>query len=533
VVALSNLLGTAAFTSSTNYDAFGSSAALSNALGTAAFSNASAFEASGSVAALSNLLGTAAFTASTNYETAGSVAAFSNNLGTMAFESATNYVTASNAAATYLPLAGGTMSNTIDMNGNDIVTIAALEANTINSYTYAAYGIGSTADVNAVFNFEYKPILPWYLTTNDAASTYFPSDGGTINGNVLINGFNLDMDNGEITNVSALQFGSGADFFSNINGDIVTGSKLVLINFQSNAVLTLDPINGIQVGENSFYAYPNGDIEHDSTNTATLGIVTAQTVTASFIGDGSGLTNVTGYATTQRVAAIEAQTSNWNSAYNATTNLGTMAYTATGDNLGTMAYTSTGDYYTITATTNLLTGYATTNAAALIESDLDALEASTNNWNAAYNATTNIGTMAYTDTNNYYTTIEADALFIATNDTTVVLDGVTLSNGFLLASGAVLNGFNTDTRTATNTWNFGGLEVDGDEVYHEGNFNASLYVTVASFQANLTNYAKRVAVPASNTAYGVAGNYAVGTTNVYFYVPGTNRWGRVPMTLNW
>lgn len=53
----------------------------------------------------------------------------------------------------------------------------------------------------------------------------------------------------------------------------------------------LTPTGGVQIGANSFYIRPSGDVEQDTTNTATLGIVTAQTVTASFFGDGAGLTN--------------------------------------------------------------------------------------------------------------------------------------------------------------------------------------------------------------------------------------------------
>jgi hypothetical protein len=41
---------------------------LSNALGSAAFTASTNYESAGAVASLSNLLGTAAFTASTNYE---------------------------------------------------------------------------------------------------------------------------------------------------------------------------------------------------------------------------------------------------------------------------------------------------------------------------------------------------------------------------------------------------------------------------------------------------------------------------------
>jgi hypothetical protein len=68
---------------------------------------------------------------------------------------------------------------------------------------------------------------------------------------------------------------------------------------------TLTPTGGLQVGENSFYIRPSGDIEQDSTNSAVLGNLTVRdlTVTGAVVG-------ITGFATAADVAASGLGSSN-------------------------------------------------------------------------------------------------------------------------------------------------------------------------------------------------------------------------------
>ena len=123
-VATTNGLGTAAFTASTAYDAAGKAQAATNGLGTAAFTASTAYDAAGKAQSATNGLGSAAFTSTTNYDAAGTAVAATNRLGTAAFTSTTNYDAAGKAQAatnglgtaaftassTYLPI--GNLTNT-------------------------------------------------------------------------------------------------------------------------------------------------------------------------------------------------------------------------------------------------------------------------------------------------------------------------------------------------------------------------------------------------------------------------------------
>lgn len=93
-------------------------------------------------------------------------------------------------------------------------------------------------------------------------------------------------------------------------------NTLVVSDPTDNAILTLSATGGLQVGQNSFKAFPSGDISQDSTNTATLGVVTGNTFAAnSFTGGGSGLSGVNAATlqsyTAQQVADLERSTANF------------------------------------------------------------------------------------------------------------------------------------------------------------------------------------------------------------------------------
>ncbi len=250
---------------------------------------------------------------------------------------------------------------------------------------------------------------------------------------------------------------------------LLVGKRIEILDTNAQTVVKIDADTGLTVGTATTVIGPTGDIAQNPTNTAALGLVTVE----SIAGDGSGLTDLP------------------------------------------------------------LDGYATTGALAGVSARVDGLDARTNDWNAAYAATTNLSDLAYADPSDYYTSQEIDDGFVAHNATTATVGGVTLEGGNILANQVVADNLDTSTASGSGTWTFDGLQVGTNTVHTTGTFNPSLYVTVASFQANLTNYARRVSVPASNTAFGVAGYYAVSGTHVYHYVPQSNMWGRIAIEMEW
>jgi hypothetical protein len=197
--------------------------------------------------------------------------------------SVTNYV--ATQLGGYLPLSGGTISNSIlfDNGGPNAHTvfIGATNSTGISDTTSLFLSGGSrlSAEVPSIMmgGPMYFP-APGYMTFN------VPLDGPAADGEYQFN-FDGNMrgrwvdDNLSIYNKITIWGGS-------IDG--------------GTAWATISAAEGLKLGEESFYIYPSGDIEQSPTNLATLGILTAQTVSASaFYGDGSQLTGVEGVDTNE------------------------------------------------------------------------------------------------------------------------------------------------------------------------------------------------------------------------------------------
>ena len=76
----------------------------------------------------------------------------------------------------YLPLSGGTMSGTINMNEEDITNVTSIVFETgLNS-------IGSGQFVGPLWTFSQQPTIPGYLTSTGAAAAYLSLAGGTLSG---------------------------------------------------------------------------------------------------------------------------------------------------------------------------------------------------------------------------------------------------------------------------------------------------------------------------------------------------------------
>jgi hypothetical protein len=86
------------------------------------------------------------------------------------------YLTSTGAAATYLSLAGGTISGNIDMG------FGVIEGSFGGDIDFGSGSFSGTWDFNN------QPIIPGYLTSTGAAATYLTKTGGTVTASLTVNG---------------------------------------------------------------------------------------------------------------------------------------------------------------------------------------------------------------------------------------------------------------------------------------------------------------------------------------------------------
>ena len=152
-----------------------------------------------------------------------------------------------------------------------------------------------------------------------------------------------------------------------------------------------------------------------------------------------------------------------------------------------------------------------------------------------------IGTFTYSGDASGLTNANASTLFGSGTIPEQYLPPMNVANWSDYASSMngikITDGMGGDSTNRLYTWNDNlYYEKQGGGAFHVWTYehlNPSTYLTVNAFSAAITNYARLVTAPASNTAHGVRGQYAVTPTHLYFYVPGTNRWGRVSLEVDW
>ena len=165
------------------------------------------------------------------------------------------------------------------------VTGVATFAGSINPVTIidAVTISGSTPDVvvgNSGFTwlapvFGTQAVKLWSANGGSATSVYlFAHGGGGLARANETNGLN-----------NSLIWDSGMEVLET-KGRIVLRDPTTL-----DANITITATGGLQVGQNSFYAFPSGDIQQDATNTALLGHITANSINVT------GITTIAGYAT--------------------------------------------------------------------------------------------------------------------------------------------------------------------------------------------------------------------------------------------
>jgi hypothetical protein len=252
-----------------------------------------------------------------------------------------NYRTTTNLLAGYLPLTGGKMTGDIDFDEGMITNI---------------FAIGYFADEGKYINFEEGIIGGNYWEIGSATELL-------VGGEFRIDTLGDDLYNDTDTGVITMNYGLDVDTYNYTGHGIQTGvdatNDLQVVNYRTatNLLAGYLPLTGgtmsgeldlggeniINVAEIGFFEVYNLYIGFEegyiSGNWQFSGDVTFnqnQKVTVSLDAtNGQEVVNyrtatnlLSGYASTQRIAAIEVNTSNWNSAYAATTNLGTMAYEA-------------------------------------------------------------------------------------------------------------------------------------------------------------------------------------------------------------
>ncbi len=141
-----------------------------------------------------------------------------NELASALGDDANFSTTVTNSIATKLPLAGGTMTGDLDMGSNDITTTgtmlyANMYANSTaypNASTYHGCFIHDHSLGAGLFSHNGNWVrlanhsdLSNYLTTSSASSTYLPLAGGTVSGNLDLNGNELILDVDADTSITA------------------------------------------------------------------------------------------------------------------------------------------------------------------------------------------------------------------------------------------------------------------------------------------------------------------------------------------
>jgi hypothetical protein len=164
----------------------------------------------------------------------------------------------------------------------------------------------------------YEVDLSGYLTSAEGATSFVAKVGDTMTGPLTIETANPsqpsgivigktvifpysltltmwggtgDTDNASIRYENAdkrlkVNLGGGSGAYreiltdADLQGDAITFDRPVkIVDADTNAIVTITATGGLQVGQASWKAFPSGDVSQDATNTATLGLVTAESLT--------------------------------------------------------------------------------------------------------------------------------------------------------------------------------------------------------------------------------------------------------------
>ena len=306
-----------------------------------------------------------------------------------------------------------------------------------------------------------------------------------------------------------VMLGNAFDNTSNykLSGQIDLFGKIRLVDPDSETTVGwITSTGGVQMGQNSFKANLLGDISHDSTNIATLGIVTAQTVTASFFGNGSGITNLDlaayGLATGTPLYAYTETDPIWASASN-------LYYPASNPSNFLTSYTETDPiwsaasslYYTASQANALfatgspiydVSGLAT--GTPLYSVDLSGYATGTPLY--AYTETDPIWTSA---SSLYYTITAADAKF-ATGTPIYSISGKLDSNTWAAADSTTNYASRVTFNATSNAFNSSIVALEG----YTNRAASALASSVWASAASTTNAAPLNAYVAFTTAYAIA-----------------------------
>jgi hypothetical protein len=148
---------------------------------------------------------------------------------------------------------------------------------------------------------------------------------------------------------------------------------------------------------------------------------------------------------------------------------------------------------------------------------------------------TNVNTSIFSNIPAQISTATTGVFFYPTNSIGLKLHNVTGPErpAIQFSSGQYTNYFYA--QGAVDSWFVQKAGQPALEIYHEGNFSSSSYLTISA--AN-TNYWRITTAPTGATAFGSSGQLAVSGTNIYIYSPnalgvGTARWIRVTGDAAW
>jgi len=192
---------------------------------------------------------------------------------------ASNYLTSGVAGTTYLPLAGGTMTGTL--NATNINAASALLSGTMTANGFQKTGGVSTQFLKADGSVDNSD----YLTISNGGSTYLPLSGGTLTGS--LNGTSFIKSGGLSTQFLKADGTIDATAYLPLSGGILTGS-LTGTNAVLNGDLTATTVK-IPTGTSSQFLKADGTLDANNyVTTATAGATYLPLAGGTLTGDLTG-----------------------------------------------------------------------------------------------------------------------------------------------------------------------------------------------------------------------------------------------------